>query len=194
MVKKAKQTETTERQKQAKTLRSFRKWHRITASFTFVIMFLITVTGILLAWKKHAGSALQPETQRGTSAEMATWLPLDSLEILAITALKKHDMTLSAELDRIDVRPDKGVLKFSFSAHYWEVQLDGATGEVLYIGKRFSDLIEQIHDGSIIDRVFDWSGDWFKLTYSNIAGWSLLLFTITGVWLWYGPKVMRRGS
>lgn len=192
MGKKIQQTETTSRQKQAKILRSFRKWHRITASFTFFIIFLITVTGILLAWKKHSGSAIQPETQRGTSVEMGTWLPLDSLETLAISALKKHDPDLSAKLDRIDVRPDKGVLKFSFVEHYLEIQLDGATGEVLYIGKRFSDLIEQIHDGSIVDRVLNWKGDWFKLSYSNIAGWALLIFTITGVWLWYGPKAMRR--
>jgi uncharacterized iron-regulated membrane protein len=36
------------------------------------------------------------------------------------------------------------------------------------------------------------SGDWIKLIYNTIMGLALILFTVTGFWLWYGPKRMRR--
>jgi len=194
MIKDSKQTEKTGRQKQAKVLRLFRKIHKVTGSLTFVIFFFVSVTGLLLGWKKHTGGAILPKTHKGVSSELRDWMPLDSLKTLAVAALAKQKPELSTEVDRIDVRPDKGVLKFSFVEHYWEVQLDCTTGKVLHIEKRYSDLLEQIHDGSIIDRIMKIPDDWFKLTYTNIAGWALLIFTITGFWLWYGPKVMRRNG
>lgn len=38
---------------------------------------------------------------------------------------------LDTVIDRIDVRPDKGVVKISFKDHYIGLQIDGATGKVL---------------------------------------------------------------
>ncbi|RXG15209.1 hypothetical protein DSM03_102557 [Leeuwenhoekiella aestuarii] len=58
---------------------------------------------------------------------------------------------LDTKLNRIDVRSEKGIVKFIFDKHYYGIQLDGATGEVLHIDKRRSDVVENIHDGSIID-------------------------------------------
>jgi hypothetical protein len=90
------------------------------------------------------------------------------------------------------MRPDKGMVKFVFAEGYWGIQLDGSTGELLHIERRRSDFIENIHDGSILDYVFNTDGEYFKLFYTTIMGLSLLLFTITGFWLWVGPKQMRR--
>lgn len=185
---------TGKRQWQAKVLRVFRKIHKVTASLTFVIFFFVSVTGLLLAWKKHSGGKILPNTHKGTSTDRKEWLSLDSLETLAIQALGAHFPHLNPEVDRIDVRPSKGVLKFRFTEHYYEVQMDCTTGKVMHIEKRFSDLFEQIHDGSIVDKWLNIKGDWFKLTYANIAALSLLTFTITGFWLWYGPKLMRKNK
>ena len=33
-----------------------------------------------------------------------------------------------------------------------------------------------------------------KLVYTSIMGTALLIFTITGFWLWYGPKRYRAHS
>ena len=52
------------------------------------------------------------------------------------------------------------------------------------------DYIEKIRDGSIIDYYLGWDG-YFKLFYTLIMGLALIVFTITGFWLWYGPKLMR---
>lgn len=84
------------------------------------------------------------------------------------------------------------MLKFIFKDHPWSIQLDGATGKVLNIGQRRSDWIENIHDGSIVDDFFGIEGKLFKLVYSSVMGLALLGFTVTGFWLWYGPKRMRK--
>ena len=66
------------------------------------------------------------------------------------------------------------------------------TGELLHIENRRSDFIENIHEGSILDKYFDTSNEQIKLAYTSIMGLSLLTFTVTGFWLWYGPKRMRK--
>ena len=51
------------------------------------------------------------------------------------------------DIARIDIRPDRGLVKISAQNH-WELQLHSATGETLQVAYRRSDLIESIHDGS----------------------------------------------
>ena len=94
------------------------------------------------------------------------------------------------QLDRIDIRQDKGVAKFIFD-EYYGIQIDGATGALLHIDQRRADLIENIHDASILDNYLD-TGGYIKLGYTTIMSLALLLFTVTGFWLWYGPKRMRQ--
>jgi len=92
------------------------------------------------------------------------------------------------------MRPSKGIAKFVFKEHYWELQLDATTAEVLQISRRNSDIIENIHDGSIVDRFLGIEGGWFKLFYTSVLGIALLTFSITGFWLWYGPKRMKESA
>ncbi|MEL7160222.1 MAG: PepSY-associated TM helix domain-containing protein [Bacteroidota bacterium] len=181
----------TKRQRQARVLRKTRKLHRYSGITLFVFFFVMAVTGILLGWKKHSGGALLPTTQRGTTPEVSTWLPLDTLSLLATQGLYQATGEL-LEIDRIDVRPGKGILKFRFAGRQREVQVDGATGEVLSTGRRHSDWIEQVHDGSIVDDALGIPHGIFKVFYNSIMGVALVIFTVTGFWLWYGPKRMRR--
>ena len=102
------------------------------------------------------------------------------------------DASLSLEMDRIDIRPDKGMAKFVFADHYNGIQLDMATGKVLHIEKRRADFIEKIHDGSILDQYLHTGNGQIKLFYTTVIGLALLVFTVTGFWLWYGPKRMRK--
>lgn len=183
-----------ERKKQARVLRIFRKIHRTTGALLFIFFFFISVTGLLLGWKKNTNGIILPKSQEGTSTELVDWLSVDSLHTIACNALHTSvSPDLSLELDRIDIRKDKGMVKFVFVEQYYEVQLDGATGNVLSIGQRKSDFLENVHDGSILDRYWDTNGA-IKLVYTSVMGISLLMFTITGFWLWYGPKRMRKTS
>ena len=68
------------------------------------------------------------------------------------------------------------------------------TGELLHLERRRSDFIENLHDGSYFDYVFGTKYGQIKLVYTSIMGTALLVFTITGFWLWYGPKRFRAHS
>lgn len=185
--------ETNERQQQAKTLRQFRKIHRVTGALLFAFFFIVGVTGLLLGWKKHSGGIILPASYKGTSTDLKDWLPIDSLHKNACIILRDSiSPELSADLDRIDIRKDKGIVKFVFANHFQEIQLDGATGKLLGISTRRSDYIEKIHDGSILDFYLGIENGAIKLIYTSIMGIALLIFTITGFWLWYGPKRMKR--
>lgn len=175
-----------------KVINVFRRIHRITAAYLFVVFFTVSVTGLLLGWKKNSGGLLLAESYKGTSADFKNWLPLESLHLKACRIF--HDSispNLSLELDRIDIRKDKGMIKFVFNEGFWGIQLDGATGKLLHIERRRADIIEKIHDGSIIDYYVGTNGV-FKLIYTSVSGLALLIFTITGFWLYYGPKRLRK--
>lgn len=180
----------TRRQKQAKALRQTRKLHRYAGISLFVFFFVMAITGISLGWKKHAGDALMPATQKGKSNLMTEWKPLDSLGLLASAALLRETGELY-EIDRMDVRPGKGIVKVLFEQRNMEVQLDATTGQTLSVGRRHSDWIEQVHDGSIVDDALGIPQGIFKVFYNTLMGTALVVFTVTGFWLWYGPKRMR---
>lgn len=185
--------EKDNRQQQAKVLRVFRKVHRTTGALLFVFFFFVSVTGLLLGWKKNSGGLIMAKSYNGASTDLKDWLSVDSLHKNASKIFRDSiSHTLSLELDRIDIRKDKGMVKFVFIDGFWGIQLDGTTGELLHIEKRRSDFIEKIHDGSILDYYFDTSNGQIKLLYTTVLGTALLIFTITGFWLWYGPKRMRR--
>lgn len=188
-------TENNQRKRQAKLLRVFRKIHRTTGAILFVFFFFVSVTGLLLGWKKNSGGLILPESYKGTSSDLKDWLPIDSLYKNACKYL--HDSVsseLSPDLERIDIRKDIGMVKFVFSENFWGIQLDGATGNLLHIERRRSDIIENIHDGSILDYFFETGKEQIKLVYTTIMGLALLTFTTTGFWLWFGPKRMRRNK
>lgn len=181
------------RKKQARILRIFRKIHRTAGALLFVLFFVVSVSGLILGWKKNTNGFILPETEVGVSTDVTNWLPLASLQKTAFKALQDSvNTSIDLALDRIDARPGKGVVKFIFDNHYWGVQVDGKTGEVLAVSRRNSDLVENIHDGAILDDLFRTNGEILKVLYTTITGLGLFIFTVTGFWLWYGPKYMRR--
>ncbi len=186
-------SEKNSRDRKVHTLRVFRKIHRVTGITLLAFFLFIAITGLLLGWKKHTGGVILPKSYKGTSTDLKDWLPWDSLHKNACKIL--HDSVspdLSLELERIDARMDKGMVKFVFIEGYWGIQLDGATGKLLHIERRRSDFIENIHDGSILDYLFKTNDEQIKLVYTSIMGTALLTFIVTGFWLWLGPKRLRR--
>ena len=179
------------RKKHAKILRIFRKWHRTTGALLFVFFFAIAITGTILGLKKNTGDLILPKTRSGNTEQLQDWLPLSQLE----NRVQQHLQSAGYpdyNLDRIDIRKEKGIAKFIFHEKLMEVQIDGATGEILHTGKRYSDLMEDLHDGSVVDDLLSLPNGIFKLFYTIVCGFALLIFTITGFWLWYGPKYMKQ--
>jgi hypothetical protein len=176
-------------------LKFHRKYHRIFAIWFLFFFLILSATGIFLGWKKHSAGVILPKSMEGSSDNVSEWLSFDSLTSIAGKVL--HDsvsVNLNTDLNRIDARPDKGMVKFVFRDHFTEIQLDAVTGDVLYIGKRWSDIIEHVHDGSIVDRSFGIKGEYFKLIYTSFMGLSLLMLSVTGFFLWKRnrPKKNKR--
>lgn len=181
------------RKKIARTLRLYRSIHRWMGAFLFSIFVFVSLSGLLLGWKKNSGGYIHPKSMKGSSTNVTDWLPLDTLQTIAFSTIQQlKGNNISLDLDRIDARPEKGMIKFIFNDHYYSVQVDATTGEILQTTYRASDLIEDLHDGSIIDRWLGIDGEWFKLIYTSIIGVALFLFCFTGFYLWYGPKRMRK--
>ncbi|MBC8046221.1 MAG: PepSY domain-containing protein [Fimbriimonadaceae bacterium] len=176
-----------------KLLRWLRRLHRRIASILFFFFFIVSITGFLLGIKKHTGGVILPITQNGTTDDLSKWLSIDSLHTIALkTLVDSLSPNLSPELERIDLRKQKGVAKFVFIDNYVGIQVDGATGKVLQIETRRSDFIENIHDGSILDYLFKTDNEQVKLIYTLIMSMSLLFLTFSGFWLWYGPIIIKR--
>jgi hypothetical protein len=180
---------SVETEKIAKNTRIYRKIHKWISVPLFVFMFLIGATGLLLGWKKAAG--ILPSTKKGSNIEASTWISLDSIQATA-QQFAKDSLKLSNEIDRIDVRPQKGIAKIVFTEHFTELQIDCATGKVLSISQRNSDIIEKIHDGSILDFFVKTQNDEIKLFYTTIVSLGLILLSFSGFWLWYNPKRIKK--
>jgi uncharacterized iron-regulated membrane protein len=166
------------------SLRKFRNWHRLLGLTLSTFLVISAITGILLAVKKDI-DIIQPPSQKGVSKNLNTWKSVAVLSELATVALHKtHPDQKDNSVDRLDVRPSKGTAKVLFKEGNWEVQIDGTTGEVKSIAKRYSDWIESLHDGSIIN-------DTFKLISMNVLGFGVLFMIGSGFWLWYGPEKYR---
>src|SRR5690606_26369271 len=122
----------------------------------------------------------------GNSPEMNNWKSFAEVDSLAkIAFYAAHPDQAGNAVDRFDVRPSKGIVKVLFEKGYWEVQIDGVSGQVYSISRRHSDWIEALHDGSIVS-------DLFKLVSMNLLGFGLLMLIATGSWLWSGPKKIRK--
>ncbi len=184
--------EESQRKRRAALLRTARKIHRFTGAALFVFFFLVAVSGLLLGWKKHSDGLILAKSYSGKSTDTRDWLPIHQLQENAIRAAREQiDPNMSVVIDRIDIRPDKGMVKFVFAEGYWGVQIDCTSGELLHVERRRSDLIENIHDGTIVDYLLGMTSGQFKLVYTSVMGTALLIFTITGFWLWHGPKKFR---
>lgn len=170
-----------------RSLRALRSLHRYVGLPLVLFILLNASTGLVLGWKKEV-DALQPPTRRGASVRMEDWRPLDAVSRAAEAALLQHlgPAALPApRLDRLDVRPEQGVVKALFKPGVWEVQVDPATLEVRSVAQRHSDWVEALHDGSLF-------GDAYKRVLTTVLGLGLVGLSLSGVWLWYGPRRARR--
>jgi PepSY-associated TM region len=152
------------------------------AGFSVAVPMLVLIgSGLLLQMKKHWGWVQPPEHQ-GTGS-----VPVLDLEgiLSRLKSIPEMSVTSWDDVNRLDVRPGKGVVKVWLHTGY-EVQVDLGTGEVLQTAYRRSDLIESIHDGSFF------AGNWTKLGLFLPTGMVLLLLWMSGLWMFWQPIAARR--
>ena len=101
-------------------------------------------------------------------------------------------LRLDPQIERIDIRPEKGIAKVVFVSHYTELQLDCATGKVLSAEKRMHDFVEHLHDGTIVDRLLGTQHEQAKTSYTSLTSLALMLLAFSGFWMWLNPRRMRK--
>ena len=162
--------------------RTLAKWmfygHLWLGVTTGMVLLLVSVTGVLLNHKGALG--LMPDVEHEPTAPMERALPLSTL----VEAAAGHAgaEVASAGVDRMDVRPDEGLVKVRFrDPRVTEGTLDLASGIVLDRGERNDAFLEKLHSGEI----FGGRG----ILLSDFGAASLILLALSGIWLWLVPKV-----
>ena len=157
-----------------------RRLHRWGAITIGLPLLCVIASGLLLQLKKQF-PWVQPHEQR-------TAVPTPAVEwdvILAAAKAMPHAGVQGWEdIDRVDVRPGKGIMKV-ITTSSWEAQLALADGAVLQVAYRRSDLIETLHDGSFF-------GDAAKLWIFLPSGVVLFALWMTGLYLWVLPWLTKR--
>lgn len=157
-----------------------RKVHYWASAVVAVPLLVIIASGLLLQVKKNV-AWVQPRERQGAPAAPTLALP----QILEICRqVPGSGIAGWADITRVEVRPAKGLVKVVSMAGM-EIQIDGASGEVLQVATRRSDLIESIHDGS-------WFHPAAKLRLFLPAGVVLLGLLLTGLYLFVLPFWARR--
>ncbi len=157
-----------------------RKLHRIGALAIALPLAVVIGSGLLLLLKKDV-AWIQPSTRSGSAAAPA--LPFDAI-LEAVRRVPEAQVAGWDDVDRLDVRPGKGVVKVRCQ-NRWEVQLDTSTGAVLQSAYRRSDLIESLHDGSFFHPRA-------KLWVFLPAGLILAALWGTGLYLFALPHLIKR--
>ena len=135
-------------------------------------------SGILLQLKKQS-NWIQPNIEITSSSKPVM---LQSYLDAAIS-VKEANILSWDDIDRIDIRPNKGIAKIK-SKNNWEIQIDIETSEIYSSNFRRSDIIETIHDGSFFSEIVKYG--WFLP-----SGILLLVLSLSGIYMFFIPILSR---
>lgn len=157
------------------TRRDLRKIHRWGGALIALPFLLVLITGLILQVKKEV-DWVQPPSQTGVST-----IPTVSFDDILSASKTVPEAKIQSweDVDRLDVRPDKGIVKVR-ADNRWEIQIDTETSEVLQVAYRRSELLESLHDGS-------WFHNSAKLWIFLPSGIVVTVLWITGIYLFFIP-------
>ena len=163
------------------TKRLLRHIHYWLSLAIFIPTGIMFAAGIFLMLKKEI-AWIQPPSQKGVAASQ---LPAITYEQILETSRAHPEAGIAvwSDIDRIDVRPSKGIAKVQ-SKTGWEIQIDTANAKALSVAYRRSDVIESIHDGSYFT-------NWMKLFVFLPVGILLILMWGTGVYLFCITEIQK---
>lgn len=149
------------------------------------LLLVISVTGMLLNHKKPLGLMPDPpgvtfnHMEGSTPEALGGALPLRDLVQAALDAYTGPES--DPRVDRMDVRPDKGLVKVRFDdSPVTEVSVALNSGEVLEVGPRQDVFLEKLHSGEIFGSGF--------VALTTVVGGLLIVLTLSGFWIWLYPK------
>ncbi len=157
-----------------------RRLHRWGAFVVGLPFALVIASGLLLQVKKQVPWVQPPERRTAVAVPGLSWEAI----LAAAQAVPQAQVQRWEDIERVDVRPAKGILKV-ITASRWELQLALADARVLQVAYRRSDLIEQLHDGSFF-------GEAAKLWVFLPAGLVVFGLWLTGLYLFALPILVQR--
>ena len=157
-----------------------RKIHSWGAIICALPIMLVIGSGVLLLLKKEIEWIQPPTIETSSNTSI---LSFDRI-LKEVISIEQAEITTWADISRLDVRPNKGVIKVQAN-NQWEIQLDYGTGEVLQVAYRRSDFIETIHDGTFFHDVA-------KLTLYLPAAIILFVLWVTGIYLFLMPYFRKK--
>ncbi len=163
-----------------KSIRNLHKWIGLGACLFLVV---ISATGFLLAIKGNV-DWMRPASQKGgevssLSDVVGVGVALESAYGVGLAELKSDK-----DIDRFEYHSDKNIYKIISTKGYHEVQIDGADGKVLSVGKRNDQLSEDIHDLSFFaDAAHAWVLPWVAVC--------LFFLGLSGVVMFFVPVYRR---
>lgn len=160
--------------------RDLRKVHRWGGALIALPFLIVLITGLILQVKKEVDWVQPPSTQ-GVSTTPS--ISFDEI-LLASKDVPEAEISTWKDIDRLDVRPDKGMVKVR-AINRWEIQIDTKTSEVLQVAYRRSELLESLHDGS-------WFHDSAKLWVFLPSGLVVTILWTTGIYLFFLPYFAKR--
>lgn len=163
--------------------RNLLRLHRISGALALLPTLVILGSGLLLQLKKH-WSWVQPPERRGTGR--APGVGLDGL-LAALQGRPELGVQDWADIRRVDLRPERSLAKVLLPGDR-EVQVDLGEGRILSVAPRRSDMLESLHDGSLL------GGQATKLGVHLPAGLALLVATLTGAALLFPRRGPSRGG
>lgn len=161
-------------------LRALHRWAGLIGSLFLV---LIAGTGFLLATKDTLGW-VKPRTQHGSTFEHHNEIISVGHAVESAIALGIEEIRTIHDIERVDYRPDKNVFKVVSHRGYHEVQVDGSTGEVLSIARRWDQLTEDVHD---LRFLATWLHEWWLPVVAVV----LFMLGVTGTTIFFVPVVRR---
>ncbi|MER3413096.1 MAG: hypothetical protein C4340_04275 [Armatimonadota bacterium] len=161
-------------------LRALHRWAGLIGSLSLV---LIAGTGFLLATKDILGW-VKPPTYEGSALQHHDQIVSVGRAVESAIALGIEEIQTMHDIERVDYRPGKNVFKIVSLRGYHEVQVHGSTGEVLNVGRRWDQLIEDVHDLSFFAT---WLHNWWLPVIAAV----LFTLGISGVTIFFVPVVRR---
>ncbi len=154
--------------------------HRRGALIVGIPFLVVICSGLLLQVKKQISWVQPPEQRTAVTVPSVPWETV----FAAAQALPQAEVKTWEDIDRVDVRPSKGILKVITKSR-WELQLALEDGRVLQTAYRRSDFIETLHDGSFF-------GEAAKLWIFLPVGVVVFGLWLTGLYLWLLPWLTKR--
>lgn len=161
-------------------LRFLHKWIGLIACLFLV---LLSVSGFFLAVKSQF-DWMRPKAQQG--GEIANFndvipvgVALDAAFAEGLDGLETPD-----DIDRFEYHAEDNIYKVLSKENYHEVQVDGASGAVLNVGKRNDQLTEDLH-------TMAYFSDFFNVFILPIIAIFLFILGVTGVIMFFTPIVRR---